>query len=319
MARYGIFSENSVSGYIPTTYANSRIEFVWAITLNAYMCPLNQAHTLDADIAIFILPKKNREFDRLPIVYKNMYPNSKVCVMQEGPIDYYLNYKPIEQWQHLWVLDNVDLCLTHNYADKQYLENLVKTPVKVLPTIYNENITPTPLEREKRNRVFVAGNMSKWYNGTPVFWILTRLRKELDLDFEICVTRSGRMDNEEVQFLQSQNITVLPWMLWGDWIHELNKSFLGINLMETRAAGTFNLNCAALDIPCIGFSDVDTQANIFGADFTIDKADYRTDSNKKLSEAILRALTIQPAYAIASTFERNIDNSREKIRNLFND
>ena len=54
------------------------------------------------------------------------------------------------------------------------------------------------------------------------------------------------------------DINHLPWIQWLDWMYELSKHKYGVQL-GTAAAGTFNLNCAFLGIPCIAYDNVNTQ------------------------------------------------------------
>jgi predicted glycosyltransferase len=54
------------------------------------------------------------------------------------------------------------------------------------------------------------------------------------------------------------DINHLPWVQWLDWMYELSKCKYGVQL-GTAAAGTFNLNCAYLGIPCIAYDNVNTQ------------------------------------------------------------
>ena len=54
------------------------------------------------------------------------------------------------------------------------------------------------------------------------------------------------------------DINHLPWVDWSQWMYELSKCKYGVQL-GTAAAGTFNLNCAYLGIPCIGYDNVNTQ------------------------------------------------------------
>ena len=54
------------------------------------------------------------------------------------------------------------------------------------------------------------------------------------------------------------DINHLPWMVWKDWMNNLSKYRVGVQL-GTAAAGTFNLNCSYLGIPCIGYSNLNTQ------------------------------------------------------------
>jgi hypothetical protein len=46
--------------------------------------------------------------------------------------------------------------------------------------------------------------------------------------------------------------------MWLQWMYELSKHKYGVQL-GTAAAGTFNLNCAYLGIPCIAYDNVNTQ------------------------------------------------------------
>jgi hypothetical protein len=62
------------------------------------------------------------------------------------------------------------------------------------------------------------------------------------------------MKQEETQL----DITHLPWIQFSDWMFELSKCKYGVQL-GTAAAGSFNLNCAYLGIPCIGYDNVNTQ------------------------------------------------------------
>ena len=47
-------------------------------------------------------------------------------------------------------------------------------------------------------------------------------------------------------------------MLWREWIDTLSQFNVGVQL-GTASAGTFNLNCSFHGIPCIGYSNVNTQ------------------------------------------------------------
>src|SRR5690606_14707661 len=93
-------------------------------------------------------------------------------------------------------------------------------------------------------------------------------------------------------------VTFLPWCTWREWIKQLNKFKLGINLMPTRAAGTFSMNCAMLGIPCIGFNDLDTQKNMQYSSLNVNKdLDY-------LRHILKLALTDSKFYERASTYAK---------------
>ena len=50
----------------------------------------------------------------------------------------------------------------------------------------------------------------------------------------------------------------MPWTMWREWIDILSQFEVGVQL-GTASAGTFNLNCSFHGIPCIGYSNVNTQ------------------------------------------------------------
>ena len=61
------------------------------------------------------------------------------------------------------------------------------------------------------------------------------------------------MKSEEKEVLNH-----IPWVMWREWIDILSQFNVGIQL-GTASAGTFNLNCSFHGIPCIGYSNVNTQ------------------------------------------------------------
>ena len=54
------------------------------------------------------------------------------------------------------------------------------------------------------------------------------------------------------------DIKHLDWVDWITWMYELSKNKYAVHLGEP-AAGTFNLNCSYLGIPCIGTDNFRTQ------------------------------------------------------------
>ena len=74
------------------------------------------------------------------------------------------------------------------------------------------------------------------------------------LSTKVTSPTTGRMKEEE----RLLDINHLPWVHWKDWIYELSKHKYGVQL-GTPAAGTFNLNCSYLGIPCIGYNNLNTQ------------------------------------------------------------
>ena len=65
---------------------------------------------------------------------------------------------------------------------------------------------------------------------------------------------TGRMKPEE----RGMDIAHLEWVDWLTWMYELSKNKYAVHLGEP-GAGTFNLNCSYLGIPCIGIETFRTQ------------------------------------------------------------
>ena len=57
---------------------------------------------------------------------------------------------------------------------------------------------------------------------------------------------------------ENQMLKHIPWVMWREWIDLLSTFKVGIQL-GTAAAGQFQLNCSFHGIPCIGYSNLNTQ------------------------------------------------------------
>ena len=75
----------------------------------------------------------------------------------------------------------------------------------------------------------------------------------LEITDDITSITTGRMKPEEKGLFKH-----LDWMYWSEWINTLSQYHVGVQL-GTAAAGTFNLNCSFHGIPCIAYSNSNTQ------------------------------------------------------------
>jgi hypothetical protein len=152
-------------------------------------------------------------------------------------------------------LDNIDFFLAHNLADWSYIQGLTKTYCDIIPTLYDNKHIAKPKPVSERDGVMVMGCPGTWYNAMPA------IKACLDIDVEhIGMPHVGRLAQSDFDWLkQFPQITIYPFMPWDQWTEVLSTYKIGINLMTARAAGSFNLNCAALGLPCIGYDDLDTQ------------------------------------------------------------
>ncbi len=283
--KINIFSINSILGQVPDNFPNMRVEFCWAKAFNANMIPLSRMMEYEGDIAIFILPKKERIYDKQILEYKKRYPQCKVGTMQEGPIDYFYNFSVVERMDLFEILDSLDFNLVHNIADKWYLQNLVSTPLFVLPSIYDESKISILSHQINQQGIILSGSMCSWYGGTYIVRVLQKHFPEQSITIPIAHP-PGRITPDEKQFLIEQGINIQQCLSWTNWITQLQQFKLGINLMPTRAAGTFSLNCAIVGIPCIGFEDLDTQKKYHSPILSIDRNFIDNQLVKVITEAL---------------------------------
>ena len=271
-----IVSPNQYFGKCPPEHRHMDCIFTWAKALDATMIPyeyymdmiLGGEFTLpEKDITFFIPSKTVRKYDNYILKYKEKFPKTLVGIMQEGPINLFENWSTHEQYKWLEILDGVNFLLTHNMADQKCIRAITKQRnIWWMPTLFDDSLMPKPLPLEERDGVVIMGCPGPWYNAMPA------IKTCLDLGIKrIGVPGMGRITDDFREFCKEKNIEIHPWMAWAGWINILKTYKFGINIMTTRAAGTFNLNCAALNLPCIGFDDLDTQLQCHNEELSITK------------------------------------------------
>jgi hypothetical protein len=130
--------------------------------------------------------------------------------------------------------------------DLKYYRGITDVKCELMPTLMITDHIKT-YEGERKG-VMVGGNWVTAYRGFDSY-IVGKI-----LSNNISSPTTGRMKPDE----KLLDINHLPWVLWLEWMYELSKCKYGVQL-GTAAAGTFNLNCAYLGIPCIAYDNVNTQ------------------------------------------------------------
>ena len=256
--KIAFFTEMGFQGKVTRTHDNMRTEFAWMVALDADHYNIHTEPTIQYDLGIVIIPKKNPNFD---INKVKQYCN-KVAVMQEGPNWFWQDYDLAKQIWYFNTLTSADIIFTHNEIDKKYYKGLVNHPdVRVMQSLMIEDAIGK-LDEVERDGVIIGGNFVSWYGGFDSYIIASAIT-----DGNITAPSMGRRQQGEEELL-----THLPYQNWKEWIHSLNKFKYGVHLMRTHAAGTFALNCAYLGIPCIGYKGLDTQ-EILHPDLTIEVGD----------------------------------------------
>jgi hypothetical protein len=142
------------------------------------------------------------------------------------------------------------------------------------------------LPEVERKGVMIGGNLVRWYGGFNSYLVASEANEP------ITAPQMGRMDKAE---LQVEEISHLPYLEWVDWIKVLNNSKYAVHLNPNTIAGTFNLNCAYLGIPCIGNIDCNTQRICFP------ELSVRDNDIKKARKLMKRLVADQEFYSYIST------------------
>ena len=242
--RVVFFSESQLSGRVPRDFENARTEFGWSIMLDAEWCPIGRKPEGKIDLGIIIVPKSNpnlniKEFKKIC---------DKVAIMQEGPHWYYQDYSIPQQFNFVNLLMDSDWVYCHNESDRRYFKGLGCKDVRVMRSMMiPEGLEPS---KEKSKGTIIGGNFVQWYGGFDSY-VVAR-----EIPHPIVAPSMGRKQEQEDLI---EDITYLPYMSWRDWVKTLGNYRIGVHLMRTHAAGTFNMNCGFHGIPCIGYKGLDTQ------------------------------------------------------------
>ena len=244
----GFFSEAGYEGKVSRNHPNMRTDVAWVCALDATHHPLPKIQTLPDnlyDIGVMILPKKRDMLLDYPLLEQYRRVCKKVTVMQESYYNYWHDSPIAEQIWYFNFITSMDLIFCHNDIDLHYYNGLTNVRTELMPTVM---ITDGIIVRnEWGDGTIIGGNWVKDYGGFDSYQVARELGNP------ITAVTTGRMKPEEEQVLNH-----IPWVMWREWIDILSQFNVGVQL-GTAAAGTFNLNCSFHGIPCIAYSNSNTQ------------------------------------------------------------
>ena len=260
-------SELILEGKINPDEPNQRVDMVWQIGLDTYHYSWskiieNPEILKEYDAALFIIPKKNPALISwiIDLVAKKY---TKLILVQEGPCTLWQDWSAFDQTQYFNLLKVVDGIFVHGESDKKYYEGLANKKCFVLPTMINfEFLERIPRTEKVENAIMVGGNAGNWYSGTSSASIIQGIPEIHKVFFP---SMGRRIENEDVlmSVITDKDIMYFPYTTWSGFITLLSQVKYAVHLMPAAAAGTFNLNCAVLGIPCIGNEQTDTQRICF--------------------------------------------------------
>jgi hypothetical protein len=247
--KIGFFTEGGYQGKVPRENPNMRTDMAWICALDATHHPINTIHELPDnlyDVGIVIIPKKRQYLIEYPLVEQLKRVCGKIASMQESTYWYWQDDPIVEQIWYFNTLTEMDMIFCHNKPDLQYYKGIIGDKCHLLQSLMiTDNIK---VSETKTNSAMIGGNFVSIYRGFDSYMVAREMTED------ICAPTTGRMKKEETGL----DINHLPWVNWLEWIYELSKHKYGVQL-GTPSAGTFNLNCSYLGIPCIGYDNVDTQ------------------------------------------------------------
>ena len=242
------FTEGGYTGEVQRNHPNMRTDVAWVCALDATHHPIPIIHELpdnSYDVGIMILPKNRKPLLNYPLLEQYKRVCNKVTIMQESYYNYWQDSSIEEQIWYFNFITEMDLIFCHNDIDAVYYNGLTNVRTELLQSVMiTDGVVP---RSEWGDAVVIGGNFVWAYGGFDSY----QVARELTDDVHAVTT--GRMKKEEEQVLKH-----IPWMLWREWIDTLSQYNVGVQL-GTASAGTFNLNCSFHGIPCIGYSNVNTQ------------------------------------------------------------
>ena len=178
---------------------------------------------------------------------------SNYHLWQDNPVD-----------AQIWYLNNlmeVDFMFVHNNIDQQYYSGLINKECEKLPSVMIPDFVE--VSDNQVEAVISGGNLVSIYRGMDSY-VVAR-----EFNAPICALSSGRKPARE----EDMGINHIPWITWLNWMHELSKFKYAVQF-GTGGAGSFNLNCAYLGVPCIGLKALETQ-NLCFPDLSIGDVDLK--------------------------------------------
>ena len=263
--KIGFFTEGNYQGKIPRNHPNMRVDVSWICALDAVHHPFQHLPSMkdnEYDFGIVIIPKKRKYLLEVDFIGQLKRVCNKIAVMQESYYNYWQD-DPIQEqiWYYNFIME-VDLILCHNEPDLKYYRGITNKRCEIMPTTMITDYVKT--SDVKTDSAIIGGNFVSAYGGFDSYMVAREVTDN------IWAPTTGRMKEEE----RGMDINHIDWVSWLDWMYELSKHKYGVQL-GTAAAGSFNLNCAYLGIPCIGYNNVNTQVKCH-TDLSVDVGDIQT-------------------------------------------
>lgn len=266
-------SEMGFRGKVPRDHENMRVEFAQMVALDAYHHPMSEITAVqeEYDICILLVGKTSQFRDSIynvDVVKEARRFSKKVLWMQEGPNWIFQDMPLHHQFWHYNILSSVDGLLVENISDIKYFEGLLSEEhwIESIPSLMITDNIEEYQSTAKEDKIILGGNFCRWYGGFDSYIVssISSLPK-------YAPSMGRKIKGEDA----IPDITYFNYMNWREWIQTLSSFKYGIHLMPTYGAGTFQMNCSYLGIPCISYKFLDTQHNLHPL-LSVDEGDLVT-------------------------------------------
>lgn len=255
MVSIAFISELPFNGRVPRNHPHMRTEFAQMCALGADHYNYKSISTIERsyDHIVLLISKSDAIRDWLynssDLVTQLRGVGSKIWFMQEATAQVYQQFELHHQIRHYNLLQEVDGILTENVTDYNYFRGLVggDKEIHTIPTLIIADSFLNLRNSVRLDKSMVGGNFTKWYAGFDSYLVAT------EFDNHISIPKMRTVANE------SNLVEVLPHVQFNEWMKILSEYKYAVHLMPNVTAGTFNLNCSFLGIPCIGYAQSDTQ------------------------------------------------------------
>lgn len=189
----------------------------------------------------------------------------KVVLFQEAEISWPLTRSWEEQKSFFELLGKVDLFLTHNERELDFWQPFRRgRPMARWRTCLDISaIKPFLIDPEMKpdRPVLFGSSYDSRANGLTGLVACRTLNHPL-----IHQNRSVGYEDRNAEmpsFLSRKIDREIPQSNWRDWLEGITHSYVAIHMMPAAAAGRDQIALAALGIPCIGYSELDVQRELF--------------------------------------------------------
>lgn len=244
------FVAERIEEYVP----NQSVLFTQMSGLNAAHLPievfLNNKEVLRKfDVCIFIYPKSRPE---VLSICKDIKDRCKLVLNQEGPRDFWYDWKPEHQKLFIEAMDMCDMFFANNESDLEFFRGFMGDKAVLSPVSFSKKQIEKFSTDIRNNTILIGGNMCKWYGG------LSSIKVIENAGLQAYIPSMGRkQQNEEI--LYGKNIKILPYMDFDNWTYFVSTNKYVVHLMKEIGGGNLSLTASALGIPCIGNKLWDTQ------------------------------------------------------------